>query len=77
MLRDLKRKVYGNFHVFLGILIGLYVSTLLSAPQCRSDVLFTLPKNGAGITKLELNTPTYNISRKVDSSKKTKPIRPR
>lgn len=80
MFRDLKRKVYSNFHLFLGILIGLYISTLLSAPQCN----VTQQQNGANsVTKvalrLDLSTPAHNnnVTRKSVTAKKTKPIRPR
>lgn len=80
MLRDIKRKFYSNFHLFLGILIGLYVSTLLSTPQCyHTDTI--KEKNGATVTKvalhLDVSTPGQNISRRLVTAKKVKPIRPR
>lgn len=83
MFCHVRKKLNNNLHLLLGVLVGLYISTLLSTPQCHKDTNVIVNKNVAGSEKrfvppnTEVNRQNVNFTRKLATAKKTKPIRPR
>ncbi|RZC42210.1 chondroitin sulfate synthase 2 [Asbolus verrucosus] len=78
MFKSVSRLISNNFYVILGILIGLYISSLLSdglEPLCAKNESFSFPKNEAIKNRA---VPKVNLPKKSSASpKKSKLVRPR
>lgn len=77
MIRTAKKVISSNLYLIIGLLIGLYVSSLISLPQCKENDSVYIAEQKEALNLFTSNTSIKTVTKKATSSKKPKPVRPR
>lgn len=81
MFRTTRKVISSNLYLLIGLLIGLYISSLLSLPQCNTNTneSTNIAEQRVVLNLLDgnSNTSVKTVTKKATSSKKPKPVRPR
>lgn len=77
MFRIIRNIISSNLYLLIGLLIGLYVSSLISLPQCNKNQSISAADKKIALNLFSSNTSIRTATKKATSSQKVKPIRPR